>query len=346
MGAERSSSSRGRARALELGSITRLYGMANFMVLFAIRAIADLGVADHLVDGPRTAEELAGRTGTDAPSLNRVLRALACQEVFEEIEPGRYGLTPMSQLMRSDHPLSLRDGLALLSADVEAWAHFDHSIRTGESAFRAVHGEDYWDYLDDRPEESERFDRTQGAMTQLELQAVLRVFPWRDVGTAVDVGGGNGAFLAGLLERHPHLRGVLVDQAHVVAHADAVLGGPLGEGRCEVRAGSFYDPLPPGADVYMLKRVVWGHPDDEVARILARVRDALPADGRLLVLEPMIHPGARFTQGKIQDLRFLALGGGGARTPEQLEALLEASGLALDRVIPTPVITVAEARTR
>jgi SAM-dependent methyltransferase len=324
--------------------MARLTDMASYMLVFAVRVVADLGVADELADGPLPVEELARRTNADLRSLDRVMRALACKDVFEEVACGVYGLTSMSQLLRSDHPMSLRAGMSLIPADVQAWARFDHSVRTGESAFRYVHGVDYWTYMSRHPGESERFDRSQQTMTTLEVQALLRTYPWTGVEQIVDLGGGNGAFLAGILARTPGVRGVLVDFPHVVAGADEVLAGANVADRCEVVGASFLEHVPAGADVYVLKRIAWGHPDATLINLFTRIREAMRPQGRLLILEPGIHDGPEFTHGKIQDLRFLALGGGGARTPDEMSRLLRAAGLELAGVTPTSVISIVEAR--
>ncbi|MGP0047283.1 MAG: methyltransferase [Solirubrobacteraceae bacterium] len=328
----------------DMQAMARLSEMANYMLVFGVREAADLGVADELIDGPLSVREIAERIGTDPRSLHRLLRALACRDVFSEPEPGVYGLTPMSELLLTDHPLSMRAGMTLIPADVQAWSAFHHSILTGESAFEHVHGVDYWEYMGEHPGESERFDRSQQTVTRLEVQAVLRVYDFAGVRRIVDLGGGNGAFLAGILARHKGIGGVLVDLPHVVTGAPEVLARAGVADRCEILAGSFFEQVPQGADAYVLKRVVWGHDDARIAGVFARVGAAMAPGGRVLVIEPAIHDDAQFSHGKIQDLRFLALGGGGGRTPEEMGALLAPAGMEITAVIPTSVITVIEAR--
>jgi hypothetical protein len=334
---------RRRAR-YDVRAMARLSDMASYMLVFGVREVADLGVADELIDGPLPVHEIAERVGAEPRSLHRLLRALACRDLFAEPEPGVYGLTSMSELLRSDHPLSMRAGLTLIPADVHAWSAFHHSILTGESAFTRVHGVDYWEYMGEHPVESERFDRSQQTVTRLEVQAVLRVYDLDGVRRIVDLGGGNGAFLAGILAARKEMGGVLVDLPHVVAGAADVLAQAGVADRCEVVAGSFFEQVPPGADAYVLKRVVWGHGDERIAGVFACVAAAMAPGGRLLVIEPSIHDDPKFSHGKIQDLRFLALGGGGARTPEEVGALLALAGMEITAVVPTSVITVIEAR--
>src|SRR5712691_8815979 len=123
---------------IDIQSIFRLTELADYVIPFAIRVVCSLRVADLLIEGPRSVEELAEQTGTHGPSLQRVLRALACKGIFTEVSPGHFGLTPLAQPLRSDHPLSLREAYPLLPADIQAWAHFDYSVRSGEPAFNYV----------------------------------------------------------------------------------------------------------------------------------------------------------------------------------------------------------------
>lgn len=332
-----------RRPRIDLRSFVRLTELADYFVPFTIRAIAELRVADELIDGPRSVEELAEATGTHAPSLHRALRALACKGIFTEVETGTFGLTPLAELLRGDHPLSLRDAYHLMPADVAAWARFDHSLCTGEPAFDRVHGQSLWEWLADHPEDSARFDRGMQAMTRPELRAVSSAYDWGSLRTVADVGGGNGAFLAGLLARHPSLHGILFDLPHVVGGADGVLADAGVEERCEVVPGSFFDEVPKGADAYVLKRIVYGWDDDRAVRLLRTVRSAMAPESRVLLLEPVVdHDQSEF--GRILDVVMLAVDGGRSRTEEELRELMAAAGLELARVVPTMMFPIVEGR--
>lgn len=334
-----------RARKrIDLKSFQRLTELADYFIPFTIRAIGELGIADELIDGPRTVEDLAARTQTHAGSLHRALRALASKGIFTETEPGRFALTPLAELLREDHPLSLRDAYQLMPADVAAWAHLDYTLRTGEPAFDHVHGLHLWDYLAAHPQDGERFDRGMQSMTRAELRAVGSAYEWGSLGTVADVGGGNGAFLAGLMVRHPELRGVLFDLPHVVANAAPVLAQAGVADRCEVVAGSFFGAIPRGADAYVLKRIVYGWNDEGAMALLRAVRDAMTPDSRLLVLDPVVADGNGEDFAKILDVVMLVVDGGRARSREEVRALLEAAGLKLTRVIPTMMFPIVEAR--
>ena len=329
----------------DVPSAARLAEIADYIVPFTLRAVCDLGIADHLVDCPRPVDELAGLTGTHAPTLQRGLRALACRGVFAEVAPGVFGLTPLAQPLRSDHPASLRDAYPLLAPEIVAWSRFDHSLRTGEAAFDEAHGTGFWQYMAEHPDDGARFDASQQAVTRRELRAMLPAYDWASLHTIVDVGGGNGAFLAGILAEFTSVRGVLFDQPHVVAAAEPVLARHEVTNRCEVVGGSFLESVPAGGDAYLMKRVLYGWDDDQAAAMLRVVRAGMHGGSRLLIIEPLVEPSdGTFDAGKLYDLLLVAMVGGGARSREQFEELFDKADLELVRVVPTKMLPIIEAR--
>lgn len=328
---------------IDIASVRRLAELADYVLPFAIRAVCELGVADHLVDRPLPVTDLAKRCDADPCALQRVLRALAGKGIFTECEPGVFGLSLLAQPLRGDHPVSLRDAYPFLVGDLHAWARFDYTLHTGRSSFEHVHGVGYWEYMADHPEDSKRFDGSQAAGTRLELRTLLSAYnSWTALTSVVDLGGGNGTFLAGLLARFHHLTGTLFDQPHVVAGAHEVLREAGVADRCSVVGGSFFDEVPPGADVYLLKRVLWSWPDDRAHTLLSRVRAAMRENSRLLLHEPVVYPGDSDEPGKIYDLILLAMGGGCARSESELGRLLDSAGLRIARVLPTPMFPLVE----
>lgn len=325
---------------VDIASVTRLTELADYIVPFAIRVACDLGVADRLAGGPQRVDDLAVATGAHAPALLRLLRALAGRGIFTEVEPSTFALTPLAEPLRADHPLSLRDAYPLLAADVRAWARLDRSVRTGEPAFPLAHGQDYWSYLADHPRDGTAVDRWMQSLNRLHLRTVAPACDWSGVDSVVDVGGGNGAFLAGLLARHRNMRGVLFDLPHVVRGAPEVIAEVAD--RCEVVAGSFFDAIPAGAGAYVLKTILPGFTDEQAALILRNVRAAAGTGGRVLLLEAIIPDGDTFDVAKLVDMHTLVLTGGRHRGRDELEKLLVDAGLRLVRVTPTPTLTVVE----
>jgi SAM-dependent methyltransferase len=333
-------SGRVAAREAACADGQRLTTLADETVAFDIRLACDLRVPDRLAAGACTADELAAEAGAHPPSLRRVLGALAAREILTEDEAGRFALAQLGQLLRSDHPLGLRELYTLLPGEIEAWSALDHSVRTGESAFDAVHGQSLWDYLIAHPDEGARFVATQRAVTRLELRAAVAGLDWSALRTVVDVGGGDGTLLAGLLTRFPHLRGVLFDLPYALGGAGQVLERTHVGDRCEVVPGSFFERVPEHADAYVVKRVLYCWQDEPAVRLLRSIRAAMRPDSRLFVLEPVSRPGVGFDVGTLLDVLLLTLTGAGARSPEELEELFERADLRLERIVSTPMLPI------
>jgi hypothetical protein len=329
---------------LDMRPVMRLAVLADYIVPFTIRVIADLGIADLLAGGPRSAEDLAAETGSDARSLTRALRALAARDIFIEPQPGIFALTPMADVLRADHPCSLKDAYPLLAPDIEAWAHFDYSIKTGKPAFDHVHGENYWSHKASHPQHSLQFDKAMAAFSSLELRAVLPFYDWASFDTLVDVGGGNGQFISGLLKNTPSLHGVLFDLPHVVAHAAPVMEAAGVADRAEIRAGSAFDGVPPGFSGYLLKRVLYDFDDERGIALLKSVRRAMRPDSRLLILDPIIEPVGGYEYALSVDLLMLAMVTGYARSRTELEHMLAQADLKLTALVHTTNFPIVEAR--
>lgn len=329
---------------VDFDTMLRLMETADYVIPFAIRVAGDFKVADHLVDGPLPVAELARRTGTHAPSLERVLRALTIKDIFTEVEPGVFGLTPMAELLTTDHPDSLQGTFPLMPADIAAWARTIHSIRTGETAFEHVHGQNYYDYFATRPEDCARFDRSVQTLNILIVRTLLPAYPWGAIGTLVDVGSGTGDFTAQVLVRNPATRAILFDLPHVVPRARPIMEKAGVGDRCEYVAGDFFTEVPPGADVYLLKTILHDWDDARAGAVLRTVRAAMRPDSRVVVLESVPLPGDEYDIGKVMDIKQLVLFGGYARSRPQFEELFAAAGLALTSLTRTPTMAVIEGR--
>jgi hypothetical protein len=296
----------------------------GYQVTQAIHVAAVLGIADLLREGPRDGGALAVATDSHAPSLHRVLRALAAVGVLHEGDDGRFALTAVGACLCSDAPEPVGGWAAFVGRPYhfQAWSALLHGVRTGESPFRSVHGTDVWDYRVSHPEEGAIFN---AAMTDIMRRANDHLLAAYDLGrfaTVVDVGGGRGAFLRAVLDANPATRGILFDQPHVVAGAD------VGE-RCEVVGGSFFEAVPDGADAYLLKAVLHDWEDDDALRILARCRAAIPGHGALLVVERDLGAPNEDAEAKFADLNMLVGPGGRERTCAEFAALFATGGFEL-----------------
>jgi hypothetical protein len=281
----------------------------------AAGVVADLGVADALAEGPRRVAEVAEEAGADPDSLHRFLRALASDGIFEEREPGVFANTPASELLLRDNGWS---DFAHLFGGVFHTASRDLEAVTGEATFPQRFGADFWEWLREHPDERAAFDR---AMEQGKERRLARFegVCWRDGETVVDVGGGNGTFLADLLAQQPGLRGIVFDLPETNRDEAA-----LGE-RIEFVEGSFFESVPAG-DAYVLGGILHDWDDEHAAAILRTVRASAPAHARLLILDAVIEPGNEPHGSKWLDLLLLAIAAGRERTEPEWRELLVSAG--------------------
>ena len=309
----------------------------GYYVSQAIHVAASLGIADLLADGTRTSDELAEAAGADAATLYRLLRALASVGVLHEGDGRLFSLTPVGELLRSDVPGSLHGWAAYAGRPYfwAAWADLLHSVRTGENAFHHVHGQDVWSYRADRPEESVLFDAAMKALTGASNAALIDAFDFSRFGTLVDVGGGNGALLADVLASNPALRGVLFDQAHVVAGADQVLEAAGVAERCRIESGNFFEAVPEGGDAYLLKSIIHDWEDEELERDPAggSSRDVGGCDAARR--RARAWRTQRGCSAKFSDLNMLVGPGGRERTQDEYASLFESTGFRLVGKTPT-----------
>lgn len=302
-----------------------------------IYAAAQLGIADALADGPLTAEAIAARIGTHPGATERLLRALTMQSVFTRRRDGTYQLTATAQALRSDSAMSVRPLLLILSHPLywEHWGRLAESVRTGDSSLQAAYGMPLFECLEHEPDVAQVFNDAMTCTSALVTPPLLAAYDFTDAGTVVDIGGGNGRLLSAILRAAPLTRGVLFDLAGTETEGRAHLRAEgLGD-RSEVRTGSFFDTVPHGGDVYVLKHILHDWDDADAGRILGRVRAAMAPGARLLVIEAVLPAGNRPHLGKFLDLDMLIFAGGRERTATEYEKLLGTHGFRLNRLIPT-----------
>lgn len=299
-----------------------LFGFLGTQLLYVV---AELGIAD-LIDGePEPVEVLASRAGAVPDVLYRFLRALASLGVFAEVEERVFAHTESSLLLRRESGSGWHEFALVYGSVYRAFAEAVPAARSGENMFERASGSGWWDWLAAQPELGAAFNRAMQAAAQGRI-AALKDFRWDEVETVVDVGGGNGTLIIGLLEQHAHLRGVIFDLPEVAPAASARIADASLGGRCSVEAGSFFERVPEGGDVYLLAKVLHDWDDDDALEILRRVRASATGETRLLVLDSVITSDANSEKTKVLDLVLLALVNGRERTADEWRQLLDRGG--------------------
>jgi len=319
-----------------MGGREELQGMVTgFRLAAALSVAAELGISDRLVDGPRSADELAAALEVDAETLQRLLRALSSVGIYAEADGG-YANTALGEWLRTGVPGSLRP-LARLTQDSAIWAAWGnllHSVRTGENAFRALHGMDVWEHRVAHPEYNEVFNDNMAALSSVVAGAVADSYDFSGLSTVVDVGGGLGVLLAAVLARNPELSGIVFDQDHVVGRTAPAGSLPSVAERWSFATGNFFEAVPAG-DAYLLKSILHDWPDEECVTILRVCRESLAPGGVVLVVEGLLGLPGLEAEAAFSDLNMLVLPGGRERTEAQYGLLFEAAGLKMTRVIHT-----------
>lgn len=305
-----------------------------FILSQALYTVAKLGMADFIRDGRSSVADLALAAGADEGVLYRIMRALAGFGVFHEEEGGFFSLTPAGQLLRSDHGQSLRHAVIFrCEENYDAFRALLHSVRTGENAFKRVFGAPRFEYLKSNKDANASFQEGMKAITKGDTSAILKAYDFSAFKTVVDVGGGNGALLSGILSQPDHLSGILFDQEATIELARSGAGGQLHN--CELVAGDFFEAVPKGGDLYILKSVIHDWPDEPAVTILRNCHRAMGKNSKLLVIDRIIGPANQASYALVVDLTVLVEHGGQERRQKEFEALFEQAGLKLVRVIET-----------
>jgi hypothetical protein len=297
---------------------------------------ARLGIADLLEGGALTSDQLAEATGADPDALYRVLRVLAVRGIVAELPERGFAITRISDLLRTQHPASRRE-LAVFDAGpwYRAYGALARTVTTGENAFRHVHGMSLFEYLRDHPDEARMFDRRMTRFSTEEIPQVVDAYDFSQVGTVVDVGGGEGQLMAAVLEANPALRGVVFDQPHVVSAAEDGLRERGVADRCTLVGGDFFESVPAAADLYLLKWIVHDWEDEDAVKVLSTCARAMNPSGRVVVVEVVIGAANSGDDGPLLDVHMMVLPGGRERTEAEFAKLFAAAGLRLTRVIVT-----------
>jgi ubiquinone/menaquinone biosynthesis C-methylase UbiE len=305
-----------------------LQGFRGFQIIVAA---CELGIPDLVGDGPRTASELAAATGTQEGALRRFLHGLVAWGVLTEDAGDRFTATSISETFRADRP-GLRNLALMLDHEAyRTWQELTFSLRTGEPAFERVYGKPRWEALQDDPDGAAKFNAAMVENTKRVANAFAQSFDFAKVATVVDVGGGNGALLAAVLQANPDTRGILFDlPTGLIGAKERMDEAGLGD-RVSLVEGDFFASVPSGADLYMLKWIIHDWNDKEATAILTTCRAAMQPSARLVLIErtlpDRIDASPRSLEVTMADLNMMVVLGGRERTQQEYERLMEEAGL-------------------
>ncbi len=310
-----------------------------------LSAAAELGIADALRDGPRSAAQIAEELGTIPSVTYRILRGLAAIGVANESDQHTFELTPMGSLLRIDVPGSMHSLARMVARPWHnrVWEQLSTCAKKGASGGEHAFGMHVYDYLDQSKDD---FDNFHAAMrdgsTAIHVTA-CEAYDFSGVSTLVDIGGATGRLLGTVLAKHPDMRGILFDRPSVEPAARAELDKLGVAERCTFVGGDFFSSVPSGGDAYMMTHVIRNWDDAEATVLLKNCRKVMPKAGRVLALDTVIDPTSGRDWDKLMDLEMLVSLGGRARTAEEFERLFGAAGFKLSRIIPTrSMITIVE----
>lgn len=316
-----------------LGGPGELIGMIQGGVVAQLIASSiRLGIPEALGRGTHAIGEVATKTGISASLLRRMLRALASLGLVDQVDDERFALSGLGSFLRRDVPGS-QAGTAMLFNDpacASTWTIMDRSYRTGLPAFDEAIGIPIFDYYR-QPDRAPIYNDAMHAMTSVISDAVASTYDFSGVKTFADIGGNSGALTAAVLKRNPHLHGTIFDlPGGIVGAVETLAENGVGD-RCDIETGDFFVSVPEGRDLYMMKSIIHDWDDEKSIAILSSCRRAMPANGKLLLIETVLpeiatnNPKAR--SEFIQDVVMLVTSGGQERSPSEFDRILEPAGL-------------------
>ena len=319
-----------------------MQALFGFMVTRSVSVAAELGVADALGDGPLYYTALAKAVGADGRALHRVMRLLVSTGLFAEPEPGTFALTEVSELLRADHPESLRDMAVMITAESHwlPWGRLSDTVRSGESGSQHAFGSDIfsWFQHEDNEAEWQIFNAAMTSFSSTTSQAVVEAYDFSGFKRICDIGGGHGHLLSAMLSMAPQAEGVVFDLPGVIESVDPDSVGDRAE-RIEWIGGDFFEAVPAGADCYAMKHILHDWSDEHCRVLLGNIAQAMDPDGTLIVVETVMPETAEPHPAKFMDVNMLAMTEGGTeRTAAEYAALFESAELRLKAIHETETL--------
>lgn len=317
----------------------------SFFATRTAGALVELGVIDAIGEDKRTSADLANELGLDEDTLHRTLRLGAAVGITRLDRRRHFALTPVGRTLRSDSSPTLAPWTRHLNKESaqRPWAALPETIRTGEPSFPRVYGKSIWQHFAENPDEERLFAAAMRELTALSLASIVAGYPWPENGVVADVAGGSGPVLAGVLQKNPGLRGILIEASGVLAEADGHLQRAGVRERVDLIEGDIFERLEAEADLYLLKDIVHDWDDERSLQILRTVAAAMKPGSKLVLIEQLLERNETHPIVAALDLHMLNVcDGGRQRSVGELQALLGAAGLRPGAVHPTGIVGMVE----
>jgi O-methyltransferase domain/Dimerisation domain len=324
--------------------------IAGHRVTAVIHVAAKLGLADLLTDGPRTAADLARLTDTHERSLLRLMRALCALGICTEAGDGKFGLTELGGYLAAKSERSVK-AWALLEGDMlrAGWGQMIESIRTGKTAseLAGASPERFEEMAKANASAAALFNQAMVSGTRVQIAALLAAYDFAGIPTLMDVGGGLGELLSGILQKYPSMHGIVFDLPHCEDGALKNLAALGVADRCKFIGGSFFESVPVGADAIIMKYIIHDWNDQRCVQIFRNCHRALKPGARLLVVDRImptrLEAAPDHLAVALADLNMLRGPGGCERTEDEHRGLLARGGFRLNRIVPFGRTSVIEA---
>jgi hypothetical protein len=323
----------------------------GFIFTAALQPIVRLRIPDLLANGPVPVSELAAQAGVKADPLYRVLRVLATVDVVEELPGKKFASTPVSELLRSEVPGSMRDMVLWMSNPFhfKVWGELGYSVETGKPAVEHVYGKPAFEAIFGDPEIGCDFNNAMSGFSRNVAPALLEAYDFSGIGTLVDIAGGHGAVLCEVLSRYPKMKGILFDMPNVIQEANCHICNLKMDDRCQTISGDFFENVPAGADAYYMQHIIHDWDDEPALKILGNCRRALEGhpDGVLLIVDGVVPQNSEPHMSKLLDLEMLLMPGGRERTEPEWHELMNKAGFEITRIVPMKAAeSVIEAKVK
>ncbi|CDR33164.1 methyltransferase [Criblamydia sequanensis] len=312
-----------------------------------VYAATELGIADHLLDGPKTVKELSLLTETDELSLKRLLKMLVGFGLFAEENEGLFINSDLSLLLAKKHPESLYSLSLFFGEEIhEAWDAIVPSLKLNTPAFEITHQKPVFTYFKENPLRAALFQDAMKQKSQAVIQSSIASYDFKKFHTIYDIGGGYGQFMIALLNDNPNLKGMIFELPEVIEILK--IRSPLLESpRCELVAGNFFESIPEGGDAYLLKSVLHDWEEEKSEKILAKCYEAMTEKSRLLIIETILLPKDRSRYANCMDMQMMMITGGKERTGEAFKEMLEKAGFQIVDIYPTATeFSIIEAKKK